>query len=101
MSTKPHTTKYFEEYISSRYHCKAAWIATVPMDKSFRTGIGPKSVVHVFELSGHKRAKRCYAWTYEDAGWHYATVLGVPPVINAESAVRAALARTKIIRRSL
>ena len=98
MSDKPHTVEFFETYISDRYGCKAAWIATVPIQKSFRPGMTQASIVHVFELSGHERASRCYAWTYNDGGWHYNTVLGVPPVTNAETAVQKALMRTKVIR---
>lgn len=99
MSANPHTVKFFESYISDRYRCKAVWIATVPIDKSFRPGMTRESIVHVFELSGHERANRCYVWTYNDGGWHYDTVLGVPPVTSAETAIQKALMRTRGIRR--
>ena len=98
MSAKPHTVKFFEEYISDRYGCKAAWIATVPINKSFRPGMARESIVHVFELSGHERAHRCYAWSYNGGSWHYATVLGVPPVTSAEAAIQKALTRIRVIK---
>jgi len=51
--------------------------------------------VEVFALSGHDRALRCYAWghLHESGQWEVTTVLAIPPVISAETAVLAALAR--------
>jgi hypothetical protein len=50
--------------------------------------------VEVFALSGHDRALRCYAWGHlDDAGrWEVTTVLAIPPVISAQTAVLAAVA---------
>jgi hypothetical protein len=50
-------------------------------------------VVEVFNLTGHPQAKRCYAWTFiNDVVTHYVTVLELPPVTCACTAVRAAIA---------
>lgn len=47
--------------------------------------------VALFELHGHPRAKRCYAWTCDDDGRPRTTIiLGLPPVDSPEDAVRAA-----------
>lgn len=50
--------------------------------------------VEVFALLGHDRALRCYAWGHlSEAGrWEVTTVLALPPVISAPTAVLAALA---------
>lgn len=50
--------------------------------------------VEVFALLGHDRALRCYAWGHvdDDARWEVTTVLAIPPVVSAETAVLAAFA---------
>jgi hypothetical protein len=50
--------------------------------------------VEVFALLGHDDALRCYAWGDLDQNgrWQVTTVLAVPPVISAETAVLAAVA---------
>jgi hypothetical protein len=52
--------------------------------------------VEVFELFNHPKAKTCYAWSHRD-GKHdeherFVTVLELPPVNSAESAVKVAIA---------
>jgi hypothetical protein len=48
--------------------------------------------VEVFALLGHDRALRCYAWGESREGrWEVTTVLAIPPVVSARSAVLAAL----------
>lgn len=54
--------------------------------------------VEVFALLGHDDALRCYAWghLHEDGKWEVTTVLAIPPVVSAQSAVLAAfIARVK------
>lgn len=50
--------------------------------------------VEVFALLGHDDALRCYAWgdLDQDGRWQVTTVLAIPPVISAETAVLAAFA---------
>ena len=50
--------------------------------------------VEVFALLGHDRALRCYAWGNLNAErqWEVTTVLAIPPVVSAETAVLAAIA---------
>ena len=50
--------------------------------------------VEVFDLSGHPQADRCYAWTEKVARKTVCTtILRIPPVKSAQTAVRAILAR--------
>ena len=49
--------------------------------------------VNVFKLREHPKAKRCYAWSYDDRGeLKTVTVLEIPPVNSARSAVQVAIA---------
>lgn len=49
--------------------------------------------VEVFDLTGHPKAKRAYAWSFEnDKGKkEHVAVLELPPVMNAQTAVQAYL----------
>lgn len=50
-------------------------------------------IVDIFDLEGHPKAKRCYAWSFMENGeTQYTAVLELPPVDSAESAVKTALA---------
>ena len=48
----------------------------------------------MFALVGHDAALRCYAWSGEDERGQeeVTTVLAIPPVVSADTAVLAALA---------
>lgn len=50
--------------------------------------------VETFDLSRHSKAKRAYAWAWQDdAGeTHYVAVLEMPPIISPRHAVQAAIA---------
>jgi hypothetical protein len=50
-----------------------------------------KGVVEVFDLIGHAKAKRCYGWTYGEPE-QFITVLEIPPVVDAQSAVKVGVA---------
>ena len=53
-----------------------------------------EGVIHVFDLEGNSQAKRCYAWMFkdDDGKTRFVTVLEIPPVISAHTALRAAIA---------
>jgi hypothetical protein len=52
-------------------------------------------VVEAFDLIGHPKAKRCYAWSHlegdRDERTRYVAVLEIPPVVSPETAVRASI----------
>lgn len=49
-------------------------------------------VVEVFDLTGHPKTHRVYAWAHDDSGnMRHVTVLHIPPVVSPETAVRAAI----------
>jgi len=51
-----------------------------------------KCVVEAFDIDRHPRAKRCYAWSYQDGRQiRLATILEIPPVDSPQSTVRGAI----------
>jgi hypothetical protein len=63
----------------------------VPVRKVFQGQTAWDGVVEVFDLIGHPKAKRCYAWTYGEPE-QFITVLEIPPVMDAQSAVKVGVA---------
>jgi hypothetical protein len=50
-------------------------------------------IAEIFDLAGHSKANRCYAWSYlENDEPQYTTVLEIPPIDSAETAVKVAIA---------
>ena len=54
------------------------------------------SNVEVFDLTGHKKAKRAYAWSHvagrDDSDERFVAVLEIPPVDSPQAAVKVAIA---------
>jgi hypothetical protein len=74
--------------------CRAAHAGTVPVTEVFRGRTVWSGDVEVFDLTGHAKARRCYAWGYprERGPREVLTVLEVPPVTSPETAVKVAVA---------
>ena len=72
--------------------CAAVWRETVPVHEVFRGETVWKGEVEVYDLTGHPKAKRAYAWSYvegeNDEGERFVAVLEIPPVDSAVMAVR-------------
>ena len=68
---------------------------TVSVHEIFRGQTVWQGEVEVFDLNGHPKAKRAYAWSHRegknDAGERFVAVLELPPVISPETAVRASI----------
>ena len=77
------------------HHCAAAHRATVPVHEVFLGQTVWKGYVEVFDLSGHPKAKRAYAWSHcdgkDDQDERFVAVLEMPPVKSALDAVRASI----------
>lgn len=74
------------------HRCSAVHAESVPVLEIFKTGPVWEGVVEVFDITGHARAKRCYAWSYLQNGeTQFVTVLELPPVNSPLSAVRASI----------
>ncbi len=76
-------------------NCGAVWRQTVPVHEVFRGETVWQGEVEVFDLTGHSKAKRAYAWSHlegqNDEGERFVTVLEIPPVESAITAVRASI----------
>jgi hypothetical protein len=60
-----------------------------PVKEVFRGETVWEGIVEVFDLAGHPKASRVYAWKNEPD--HHVTVLHLGPIKSAADAVRAAI----------
>ena len=75
------------------HHCKAQHVRSELVTELFRGEVAWDGVVDTFDIEGHPKAKRCYAWSFvQDGEPQYTTVLEIPPVDSPESAVKIAIA---------
>ena len=76
------------------HSCDASHTRTEPVREVINGHVLWDGRVEVFALLGHDRALRCYAWGHlDDNGlWEVTTVLAIPPVVSASTAVLAAIA---------
>jgi hypothetical protein len=81
--------------IRDLHGCGSNHVATVPVHEVFRGQTVWQGEVEVFDLKGHPKAKRCYAWSHldkpDDSEERFVAVLEIPPVESAETAVRASI----------
>jgi hypothetical protein len=74
---------------------EATHVETVPIKEMFQGQTVWEGEVEVFDLEGHPKASRVYAWAHEtddaDRPKRHVTVLHVPPVTSPELAVRASI----------
>jgi hypothetical protein len=79
--------------ISNLHGCDSKYLETVPIIEEFNGQTVWEGEVEVFELIGHPKAERCYAWGHatgeNDQARRYVTVLELPPVDSPQTAVRA------------
>ena len=79
--------------IETMHHCKAAHEQSAVIVETFKNQTVWEGVVESFALTGHPKAKRCYAWSYQDRGeTQYVNVLEIPPVTSPQTAVQVAIA---------
>ncbi len=82
-----------KEAIEAMHHCEARHVRSEPVIDLFRGEVAWDGVVETFDIEGHPKAKRCYAWSFLENGEpQYTTVLEIPPVDSPESAVKVAVA---------
>ncbi|HWF65800.1 MAG TPA: hypothetical protein VN670_00760 [Acidobacteriaceae bacterium] len=74
---------------------KAKHVESVPVKEVFQGQTVWDGVVEVFDLMGHPKADRIYAWSHDTNDpanpKHYVTVLHIPPVVSPQTAVKAAI----------
>jgi hypothetical protein len=72
----------------------ATLLQSVPVHETHAGKAVWEGVVHVFDLVGHPKATRAYAWSSPIGGStkrRFFAVLHIPPVDSPEKAVRAAI----------
>jgi hypothetical protein len=81
--------------IRDLHGCGSKHVKTVPVHEVFRGQTVWQGEVEVFDLVGHPKAKRAYAWSHRegqnDEGERFVAVLELPPVISPVTAVRASI----------
>ena len=77
--------------VSQLHNCGAVWRQTVPVHEVFRGKTLWQGDVEVFDLNGHPKAKHCYGWSYGEPE-EFITILELPPVTDAKSAVKVGVA---------
>jgi hypothetical protein len=73
--------------------CEATWVESVPVTETSGGETVWDGEVQVFQIQGHRGAQRAYAWSHATEGTtrRFVAVLGVGPVQDAVSAVRASI----------
>jgi len=83
--------------IARDHGCEAHLEQIVPVTETHLGAVAWDGDVAIFLLSGHPKARRCFAWGIPDndeaESREITTVLEIPPVNSAEAAVKAARAR--------
>jgi hypothetical protein len=83
-----------QKAILDLHGCKAIWIESVPVKEVFNEETVWEGVVQVFDIQGHPKATRCYAWSHKLEGSKkrkFFVVLHQGPVDCPKTAVRAAI----------
>jgi hypothetical protein len=83
------------DVIRKLHGVEAKHVESVPITETFQGKTVWDGVVEVFELHGHPKAPKVYAWAHETDDpkkpKRHVTVLHIPPVISPVLAVRAAI----------
>lgn len=84
-----------QDAIRGLHGCESSYLETVPVNEIFQGETVWQGDVEVFNVRGHPRAKRAYAWAHatgkNDKDKRYVAVLELPPVDSPQTAVRAAI----------
>jgi len=74
---------------------EATHIESVPVKEAFQGKTVWEGIVEVFEIRGHPKASRVYAWSHDTDDpknpRRHVTVLHIAPILSAEAAVKAAI----------
>jgi hypothetical protein len=80
--------------IKTQHSGTAMLVQSVPVCETFKGDPVWEGVVHVFDLAGHPKATRAYAWSSPIEGStkrRFFAVLHIPPIMSPVDAVRAAI----------
>lgn len=92
MANKQDYIAQIQVAVQQLHNCGAVWRKTVPVCEEFHGEVVWAGDVEVFDLHGHPKAKRAYAWSHiagkHDERTRFVAVLEIPPVVDALTAVR-------------
>ena len=94
---RPNDQSSIDQYrhsIESQHGGKATFAQSVPVCETFKGEPVWEGVVHVFDLAGHPKATRAYAWSSPIEGStkrRFFAVLHIGPIKSPLDAVRAAI----------
>lgn len=82
-----------KDAIREAHGCESMHVRSAPVKETFQGQTAWEGIVQVFDLIGCDKAKRAYAWSYQE-GEETKTVivLKIPPVDSPQSAVKVATA---------
>lgn len=82
----------------------AVWRESVPVHEVFPGKTVWRGEAEVFDLTGHPKAQCCYAWSQPDGpkerDERFVTVMEIPPVMSAQTAVQVAIVSASKQRRA-
>jgi hypothetical protein len=94
MSHPPHIHE-LRDVIHRLHKAKAQHVESVPVKEVFQGKTVWDGVVEVFDLIGHPKTDRIYAWIHDTDDpanpKRHVTVLHLPPVVSPQAAVKAAI----------
>ena len=81
------------ETIQRLHGADATHVESVPVKEMFQGQTVWEGIVEVFDLRGHPKASRAYAWVHDTDGpqKRHVTVLHLGPITSAVEAVRASI----------
>ena len=84
-----------QDVIRRLHGVESKHVESVPVKETFQGKTVWEGIVEVFELVGHPKAPRVYAWSHDTddpkKSRRHVTVLHIAPILSAEAAVRAAI----------
>jgi hypothetical protein len=82
-----------KQAVEAQHGRTATLVQAVPVHERHNGETVWDGVVHVFDLAGHPKANRAYAWSYEigDGRRMFFAVIHAPPITSPRDAVRAAI----------
>lgn len=84
-----------QDVIRKLHGVESRHLESVSIKEEFQGKTVWEGVVEVFELIGHPKTSRLYAWSHDANGAkkRHVTVLHLAPIDSPEAAVRASIAR--------
>ena len=90
---QPKNVQSLEGVIKTLHGCDSVHVGSEQVHELFQGMTAWQGTVEIFDLIGHPKAKRAYAWSFKDGETiKSVAVLEIPPVDSPQSAVKVAIA---------